>query len=199
MTYDIRLFGKASVAVSVLQLQSVFEACRFEVLDGDDARWTQLLVTSRRGEEICLIERADKARMAKEIDWLREELADCRPRSAAHWTRNYLFAARELYGCRYLSFGLSRDFVSIPSSVIWGLQEIGGGGIVHAEGQGFSNEEGYQITWGFSDRARGTRQVAVLDGDGRWQSFEIDLSDEREREAFKLGARPAGAELLEFN
>lgn len=199
MTYDIRLFAKASIAVSVLELQSLFEDCRLEVLDGDDARWTQLLVSAPRGEEICLVERADAGRMTREIEWLREELADCRPRSAAAWTRNYLAASRQLYGCRYLSFGLAREFASVSSRVMWGLQEIGGGGIVHAEGQGFSNEDGYQITWGFSDRARGTRQMAVLDEAGRWQSFEIDLGDARQRDGFKAGLRPVGAELLELN
>lgn len=199
MTYDIRLFSQSAHAVSVLQLQSALEDCRFEVVDGDDAVWTQLLVTSNYGDEICMIERASRRFMAKEIDSLRAELDESSPRSAALWTDAYLEKSRVLYGCRYLSFGFSSVFAPIPVSVVWAIQTIAGSGIVHAEGQGFSNEDGYQITWEFSDRARGLRQMAVLSDGGRWQPFEMDLSDDEQRASFRAGQRPLGVDLLEFN
>lgn len=199
MTYDIRLFSKSVAAISILHLQSLFEDCRFEVLEGEDAKWRELLVTSNRGDEICLVERANAAAMSKEVDWLRSDLHDRRPRASAQWAATYLGAARVLYGCQYLSFGLSPKYAQIPSRVMWALQTISGGGIVHAEGQGFSNEDGYQITWEFSDRVSGTRQVAVLGASGRWETFELDMSDERHRIAFRVGERPVGADILELN
>jgi hypothetical protein len=199
MTYDIRLFSQSTHAVSVLQLQSALDSCRFEVLDGDDAVWTQLLVTSLYGDEICIVERASRRLMTKEIDALRSDLDDYRPRSAALWADAYIASTRVLYGCRYLSFGLSHVYAGTPSSVMWAIQSIAGSGIIHAEGQGFSNEDGYQITWEFSDRVKGPRQMAVLGDGGRWQPFEMDLGDPEQRAAFRAGARPLGVELLEFN
>lgn len=199
MTYDIRLFTQSTHAVSVLQLQSALDDCRFEVLDGEDAVWTQLLVTSLYGDEICIIERASRRLLSKEIETLRHELDGCRPRSAALWADAFISSSRVLYGCRYLSFGISQVYGAAPGGVMWAIQSIAGSGIIHAEGQGFSNEDGYQITWEFSDRVQGPRQVAVLGDGGRWQPFEMDLGDAEQRAAFRAGARPAGTQLLEFN
>lgn len=198
MSYDIRLFSQSIHAVSVLQLQSALDDCRFEVLNGDDAVWTELLVTSLYGDEICIVERASGRLMTKEIDRLRRDLDDCYPRSAALWADSYISSSRVLYGCCYLSFGLSPVYAVAPGSVMWAIQSIAGSGIIHAEGQGFSNEDGYQITWEFSDRASGPRQMAVLAG-GRWLAFEMDLSDDQQRAAFRAGARPIGLDLLELN
>lgn len=199
MSYDIRLFSQSTHTVSVLQLQSALDDCRFEVLDGDDAVWTELLVSSLSGDEICIIDRTSRRLMTRETDSLRSELDAGSPRSAALWANAYIGAARVLYGCRYLSFGLSNVYSSVPGSVMWAIQSIVGSGIIHAEGQGFSNEEGYQITWEFSDRVQGPRQMAVLGDGGRWQPFEMDLGDVKQRAAFRAGARPVGVELLEFN
>ncbi len=199
MSYDIRLFSQSTHAVSVLQLQSALDDCRFEVLHGDDAVWTQLLVTSLYGDEICIVERASRRLMSKEIEALRDDLDDCCPRSAALWADAFIASSRVLYGCRYLSFGLSHVYAAVPSSVMWAIQSIADSGIIHAEGQGFSNEDGYQITWEFSDRVQGPRQMAVLSDGGRWQPFEMDLGNDQQRAAFRAGDRPAGVELLEFN
>lgn len=199
MTYDIRLFAPAARAVSVLQLQSAFDAYRFEVIDGEDAVWTELLVTTPAGNEICTINRASGRLLAHEVDAVRQELAENRPSSAAHWIERYLSSARVLYGCRYLSFGYSKAYAAAPNSVMWAIQTCLGAGILHVEGQGFSNEDGYQITWEFSERVTGERQVAVLDRQGHWQTFEMDMADKRQRAAFRAGERPRGADLLEFN
>lgn len=199
MTYDIRLFTPAARAVSVLQLQSAFDAYRFEVIDGDDAIWTELLVSTQAGDEICVIDRASGRLLSGEIETARHELSDNRPRTAVQWIDRYLAATRVVYGCRHLSFGSSRAHAAAPSSVMWAIQSCVGHGILHVEGQGFSNEDGYQITWELSGKVQGTRQVAVLDRQGHWQTFEMDMSDARQREAFRAGLRPHGTELLELN
>lgn len=48
-------------------------------------------------------------------------------------------------------------------SAIWGIA----GGILQADGEGFSNEAGYTILWQFSGSAPGPWNVGVL-ADGRW-------------------------------
>lgn len=199
MTYDIRLFSQSVLAVPVAQLQAEFVDIRLEVLEGDDKVWTQLLVTTLAGGEICVLDRLGKRRLAKDLDAVRSELDECRPRSGAVWVDQYLRSARTLYACRCLSFGLLGAYGAIPGKVMWCIQSVVGSGIIHAEGQGFSNEDGYQITWEFPDRVTGPRQMAVLGAEGRWQSFEMDLGDDQQRAAFRAGNRPVGVDLLEFN
>jgi hypothetical protein len=196
MGYDLRLLAKSTATVPLEVLQSVMEECRFEVIDGEGADWEQLLVTSLGGHEICTLERAARRTMAREIDWLLDDLADRQPRSAANWAAAYLHSTRALYGCSFRSFGFSPAYAGMPCSVLWAIQSLLGNGILHVEGQGFSNEDGYQITWEFSDRVTGSRQMAVLGSSDCWHAFEMDIGDARSREAFKAGLRPFGAELL---
>jgi hypothetical protein len=199
MTYDVRLVSLSNHSVSIAQLQSLVDDCRLEVVEDDGCNWSQVLVTSLAGDEICMLGRAGKRGMAREIDWLLDDLRDRQPRSSAIWAANYLRSARALYGCSYLSFGLSSAHASVPSSLMWAIQTIVGGGILHAEGQGFSNEDGYQITWEFSDKVAGHRQMAVLGSSGRWHTFEMDLADARHRDTFRMGECPFGVEMLELH
>ena len=68
------------------------------------------------------------------------------------------------------------------------------GGILQADGEGFSDEEGYTILWQFSDGASGKWNIGVLSG-GRWIHFEMDLGNEQHRQAFLGGQVPDGVRM----
>jgi hypothetical protein len=68
------------------------------------------------------------------------------------------------------------------------------GGIFQADGEGFSNEDGYHAVWQFSDRVSGPWWMGVLQDD-RWVHFEMELGDASQRAAFLRGEVPAGAKL----
>jgi len=68
-------------------------------------------------------------------------------------------------------------------------------GISQADGEGFSNKEGSHILWQFSDTAQGLWEMAILDRTGRWQRFQMDLGDARQRAAFLEGYVPAGVQI----
>jgi hypothetical protein len=70
------------------------------------------------------------------------------------------------------------------------------GGILQADAEGFSNEEGYHILWQFSDSVKGTWWMGVLT-EGEWVHFQMDLGNKRHREAFFRGEVPKGAKLAE--
>jgi hypothetical protein len=66
------------------------------------------------------------------------------------------------------------------------------GGIIQADAEGFTNEDGYQILWQFSDSVTGTWWMGVFQH-GSWIHFEMDLGNRQHREAFLRGEMPAGA------
>lgn len=196
MSYDLKLLTKSTGLAPLSGLEAVSDDVRFEILDGSRADWSQLLVTNARGDEICILERASLRTTSREVEWLLDDLVDRQPQSAAMWAAAYLRATRAVYGCNLLSFGFAPAYVGVPSMLLWAIQELVGDGILHVEGQGYSNEDGYQITWEFSDKVKGSRQVAVLDAGGHWHPFEIDLGEGDQRDAFRSGRNPFGTELL---
>lgn len=70
------------------------------------------------------------------------------------------------------------------------------GGILQAEGEGFSNEDGYHILWQFADDVTGEWSCAVLDSSGSWTNFVMDLGDTTQRTEFQGGSVPKKAKLL---
>ena len=62
-----------------------------------------------------------------------------------------------------------------------------GDAILQADGEGFTNEEGYHIVWQFSDSVSGPCNMGVLQ-DGVWRHFSMDLGDPDHRAAFLRGS-----------
>ncbi len=69
------------------------------------------------------------------------------------------------------------------------------GGILQADGEGFSDEDGFTIVWQFGERVTGHWNMGILK-DGSWLHFEMDLGNEQQREAFMRGELPQGARSL---
>jgi hypothetical protein len=70
-----------------------------------------------------------------------------------------------------------------------------GESILQADGEGFTNDEGYHILWQFSDAVTGPWDMAVLEEDA-WRNFSMDLGDPDHREAFWQGLVPADLPIL---
>jgi hypothetical protein len=66
-------------------------------------------------------------------------------------------------------------------------------GILQADGEGSSNEDGYQILWQFRDAVSGPWYMAVLDASGKWVNFKMDLGDKGQRHEFLDGKVPTDA------
>jgi hypothetical protein len=157
--------------------------------------WDQLVIANSAGLEICVIERNEISTgslVEQEIAEFKAEITACLPSSAANWLRSYLESVRTIYAFQVLSgtyaedgwdiLGLAKE--AVTSSV---------GGIVQADNEGFTNEEGYHILWQFSDHVSGEWWMAVLK-DGRWQKFKMDLGSQVHRAAFSAGEIPSGVE-----
>jgi len=70
------------------------------------------------------------------------------------------------------------------------------GGILQADGEGFSNEAGNTILWQFSDGVTGDWNVGIIASAGQWLNFKMDIGSQAHREAFWRGELPVGAELI---
>jgi len=69
------------------------------------------------------------------------------------------------------------------------------GGIIQADGEGFSNEAGATILWQFSDSVTGEWTVGVLSPSQEWKHYRMDLGNPTHREAFYSGEVPEGVEV----
>jgi hypothetical protein len=171
---------------------------RIEKRDGAPTSWTRLLLRHRKGSEIALIERKpveDDDLGAEELERLRDELRRFKPDPAARWLEEYLDQVQCLYVFQLLG-GVGEeggwDAVHAVQWEIWMTL----GGILQADGEGFSNEDGSHILWQFPEDVAGTLSMAVLDPANRWVPFEMDLGDPDHRRAFLAGQVPEGARRL---
>ena len=120
-----------------------------------------------------------------------EEVADCKPESAARWLQQYLPSVKVIYAFQLLN-GTDVEDGWTPLHSLYNTVWEHAGGILQSDGEGFSNDEGYTILWQFSDRVTGSWNMGVLK-DGRWLHFEMDLGNEQHRNAFLSGQVPDGA------
>jgi hypothetical protein len=166
-------------------------------LSGDTGAsdWRQLEVQNSSGATLFALERnkvfAGSLAQA-EIAEFEAEIADARPKSGADWLRTYLASVKTIYAFQLLE-GLDQGngwtVLQDTKTTLWNAV----GGIFQADGEGFSNEEGYHILWQFSDDVEGDWWMAVLEN-GAWQNFQIDLGNRLHREAFMRGEVPGGIE-----
>ncbi len=160
--------------------------------DSQEGNWRQLVIGYADGTEVCIVERdgLDGDLVADEVDEFLQEIESCEPRSAAGWLASYLPRVQTIYAIQILNAVYERpngwEILRAVQGAIWNAA----GGIIQADGEGFSNEDGYHILWQFSDNVTGSWWMAVLDGDA-WVNFEMDLGDPDQRASFRRGDVPS--------
>ncbi|HEY9139295.1 MAG TPA: hypothetical protein VIN93_00290 [Bryobacteraceae bacterium] len=132
---------------------------------------------------------------AEELQEFIDEVAIHSPQSAATWLQSYLPSVKVIYAFQLLN-GTDVNDGWTPLHRVYDAVWDYTGGIRQADGEGFSNEQGYTILWQFSDTVQGTWNVGVLKDDGNWVHFEMDLGNKEHRQAFLNGQVPDGATLL---
>lgn len=196
MGHYIRVLTPESKPVSPALLAKAAQALQANVSgDLSAPEWDQLVVTNSAGQEICAIERnavSAGSLAEEELAEFQAEIADCLPSSSASWLSPYLKSVRTIYAFQVLSGTDGKNGWEILASVKEAL--LGAvGGIVQADREGFSNEEGYHILWQFSDDVSGECWMAVLK-EGKWEKFKMELGNTVHRAAFMAGEIPTGVE-----
>jgi hypothetical protein len=164
---------------------------RLTIEEGDEEGWNTLLLSGDDEVEVALIERnpvEDGSIGQDAIADFIEDMHDCRPRSGVQWLENYLASVKTIYAFQHLQGSETEEGSNALHALRSTLWERGDA-IIQADGEGFTNEEGYHIVWQFSDSVSGPWKMGVLQ-DGVWRHFSMDLGDSDHRAAFLKGAVP---------
>ncbi|ABF41241.1 hypothetical protein Acid345_2240 [Candidatus Koribacter versatilis Ellin345] len=198
MGYYIRVLGTKVDAIPIDLMRSAAEPAVIKIeKQSREANWTQVVLSHADGQEIALIERNDVVSGelgAEEIQELMEEVQQYKPASAVAWLREFLPRVRVIYAFQLLSgTDVNDGWTSLHAlySKIWNRA----GGILQADGEGFSDEDGYTILWQFSEDATGEWNVGTRRPDGGFVHYAIELGNPKHRSAFLEGEIPKGVKL----
>ncbi|RXK80891.1 hypothetical protein [Filimonas effusa] len=198
MSYYIRILGTQDPDIHLDQILEALEeeglVARFGVLEDERPEsWTSFELMNEEEEVLALVERnpvVDGNLGQEELAEFKESILEFKPLSAAKWLHSFFDKVKVIYAFELLDAGVEAEnypIVIATQSAIW--QKVKG--ILQADDEGFSNEEGYHILWQFSDDVEGPWQCAVLEKDGSWKNFTMQLGDAASQEAFKRGEVPA--------
>ena len=160
--------------------------------------WTVIGVANSEGEELMQIERnlvIEGELGQEELEEFREGIKDCKPNSAVKWLDKYFDKVKVIYAFQLLNAAMEDQNFEVVGSIkatIWNKL----GGLLQADNEGFSNEDGYHILWQFVDNVTGDWNMAVKNIFGKWTNFKMDLGDKKQREEFWLGKVPKNATKL---
>jgi hypothetical protein len=201
VAYYTRVLSKQDEFSSLEELAQFIAAEHPDYLltieEGSEEEWESLLLSGKDGVEVALIERNpvyDGSAGQDEIADFIEDLQDCKPESGVAWLVNYLGEVRTIYAFQHLQ-GAETEY---GSNALHGLRSNlweRGDAILQADGEGFTNEDGYNIVWQFSDSISGPWNMGVYKDD-LWHHFKMDLGDPDHREAFLNGEVPDDLSVL---
>lgn len=195
MAYYLRLFTKRHELATV---RSIFDALEARIgfkpsiglePGATETDWRLIQVLTESGSEVCLIEQdardGDDGMFEEEIAEFQELLEDSLPQRGARWASQYIGGAERVYAVRFLEAGFD-DVSPSPNDVIWAIKDVVGG-IIQADDEGISNEDGYTVVWHFAEDVSGPWNFAVLGEEGGWRLVSFDLSDRDKQQAFQGG------------
>ena len=179
MGYYIRTLTPSDQRVPFSELRAALAKdhpkARLLLQEGSESQWKQMLLAHANGTQIAVIERnsVGDPMGAEELQEFRHEIADCMPRAAATWLDHYLSRVRTIHAFQVLAgtkVEKGWDILGSLKTALW--QKTGG--IIQADREGFTNEDGYHILWQFPEQVAGKWWMAVLeaglslsDGPGR--------------------------------
>jgi hypothetical protein len=200
MSYYIRVLGTQNPDI---HLDEIIEALDYDDLtvrlaiskSEKPEKWTFLELRNEDEEVLAVIERdvVSEGTIGKEeLEEFKESILNFQPLSAAKWLDKFFDRVKVIYAFKLMPIALEDEnypIITSTQSHIWDKVN----GILQADEEGFSNEDGYHILWQFPEDADGAWNCAVLNAEGKWENFNMDLADENQRKEFKEGAVPAGA------
>ncbi|HXR37749.1 MAG TPA: hypothetical protein VN776_01575 [Terracidiphilus sp.] len=195
MPYYTRVLSKDDEFPSFDELAQLIRAehpdYKLSIESGDEEEWESLLLSGNDEVEVAVLERNpvyDGSIGQDEIADFLEDLQDCRPESGAQWLTDYLAEVKTIYSFQHLQGSETVDGGNVLHALRSLLWERGDA-IIQADGEGFTNEDGYHIVWQFSDSVSGPWNMGVYKDD-LWHHFRMDLGDPDHRAAFLAGEVP---------
>ena len=200
MGYYIRVLGTADPNIHIDELingltnNGLIAKFEFDQKESPD-NWSIIGVANSDGVDLMQIERnkvVDSELGKEELEEFREEIKDYKPNSAVKWLDKFFDKVKVIYAFQLLNAAFEDNNFSIISAIkssIWTKT----GGILQADNEGFSNEDGYHILWQFTEDVTGDWKMSVKNFLGQWNNFTMNLGDRQQREEFWQGKVPKGA------
>ena len=195
MPYYTRVLSKDEDFPSFEELAQFIRAAhpdyRLTLESGEEDEWESLLLSSNDEVEVAVLERNpvfDGSTGQDEIADFLEDLQDCKPESGVQWLTDYLAEVKTIYAFQHLQGAELVDGGNALHALRAALWERGDA-IIQADGEGFTNEEGFHIVWQFSDSVSGPWNMGIYKDD-LWHHFKMDLGDPDHRAAFLNGDVP---------
>lgn len=203
MAYYIRVFGISNPNINIEELVSKLKTEKLTATfqyDKNEAaeNWSIIEVFNSKGNTICEIERNPVliGELGKEeLDEFKEYIKDYKPKSAVKWLNNYFDKIKVIYAFQLLDAAFKDENFEIVSSIkstIWSKT----GGILQADNEGFTNDNGYHILWQFSNNVTGKWNMSVKNIFGLWTNFQMDLGNQTQRKEFWDGKVPRNAKKI---
>lgn len=203
MGYYIRVLGSQDPDINIDELIQSLAAdgltAKFEFDPTEQAgKWTMLDILNADGEPLAQLERnpvIEGELGQEELDEFKEDIHDYKPASAVKWLINYFDKVKVIYAFQMLNASFEDGNFEVVRNIktkIWNKTK----GILQADNEGFSNEDGYHILWQFSDTVTGDWSCAVRNWLGKWDKFVMDLGDTTQRQEFQDGKVPKKAKRI---
>ena len=164
----------------------------------EPGKWTMLDILNADSEPLAQLERnpvIEGELGQEELNEFKEDIQYYKPTSAVKWLTNYFDKVKVIYAFQILNATFEDGNFEIVGNIktkIWNMTK----GILQADNEGFSNEDGCHILWQFSDTVTGDWSCAVRNGLGKWDMFVMDLGDINQRQEFQDGKVPKKAKRL---
>lgn len=205
MSYYIRILGTKDIDISLDEILQGLDKEGFDATLGipvgeTPEKWSYFELKNDKDKVLAIVERdaVKEGELGKdELDEFRESIMEFQPASGAKWLQQYFDQVQVIYAIQILDEAFNGDnypVVTSTQSIIWNKV----GGILQADEEGFSNEEGYHILWQFSDDVEGQWNCGVINESGEWEYFNMDLEDAGQVKEFKAGVVPAGARRIKL-
>jgi hypothetical protein len=195
MPYYTRVLTKQDDFLSVEELaqfvRSEHPEYKLTLEEGTEEEWESLLLSGDDEVEVAVLERSpvfDGSVGQDEIADFIIDLQDCKPDSGVDWLAEYLGEVKTIYAFQHLQGAETVDGSNALHALRSHLWERGDA-ILQADGEGFTNEDGFHIVWQFSDSISGPWNMGVYKDD-IWFHFKMDLGDPDHRAAFLAGEVP---------
>lgn len=197
----MEFFGTQNKVVSVddiaTWLQESMIDCEIES-DQEDfpGDWEEITLFLESGDSVVEIEKitCDSGNFREAIEETVRTLLDdqrpVRPASAVKWICQYMKSVKVIYRFRPMP-GIDTELGFELFNEVWTRLKNIEPGIVHCVDEGFTNEDGAQITWEFPESSSGTVKAAVLEAEGgSWREFQLDLANQEQQSSFLAGKCP---------
>ncbi len=203
MAYYIRVLGTQDPDIHIdeiihnLTVDGLTAKFEFELAEAP-TKWTILNILDQDERCLAQLERnpvRDGALGKEELDEFRHTVKNYQPVSAVQWLETYFDEVKVIYAFQLLNTAFENENFDIITNIQTTLRHKTNG-ILQADNEGFSNEEGYHILWQFSEDVSGEWSCATINLSGAWNKFIINLGDEKQREEFKAGKVPTYAKAL---